>query len=137
MSQAHDDIAPTNGAPAPAPSLDTPRGEAARAAAFWQATPELDVYESAAEYLVVLDVPGAAPDSVDVQVDGSELHIRAQQAPSPLSTDVALASFQRHFELPGDVDAASAAARLIDGVLEIRIQKSQAARRVKIPVSTN
>jgi HSP20 family molecular chaperone IbpA len=106
-------------------------------AAFWRAAPELDVYESASEFLVVLDVPGASAESVNVQVLGSELSVRAEQAPAPNQGDVALASFERRIELPSDVDANSATAVLRDGVLEIRITKSAAARRVKIAVNAN
>lgn len=137
MSEAQNDIALTSGSEKPATSSDVTPAHDAQKAAFWQATPELDVYESAGEYLIRLDVPGADPGSVDVQVDGSELHVQARQAASPRYSDIALATFQRHFELPGEVDAQSAAATLSDGVLEIRISKSLAARRVKIPVNAN
>jgi HSP20 family protein len=104
---------------------------------LWHATPELDVYESANEYLIVLNVPGASPSSVDVQVLGSELRVRAEQAASPHHSDVALAAFERRLELPSEVDANSASAKLRDGVLEIQIQKSASARRVRIPVNAN
>lgn len=137
MSEARNEIVSSNGSEKPATVSDVSPAPIAPKPAFWQATPELDVFESAAEYLIRLDVPGADPGSVDVQVDGTELHIRAQQAPSARYSDVALASFQRHLELPGEVDAQSASATLTDGVLEIRISKSLAARRVKIPVSAN
>jgi HSP20 family protein len=137
MSEAHDNITLTNGAEQAATSPNAASAQATTKTTFWQATPELDVYESASEFLIELDVPGADPSSVDVQVEGSELHVRARQAPSARYSDVALASFQRHFELPGDVDAQSASATLTDGVLQIRIQKSQALRRVKIPVNAN
>ena len=133
MSDVQNDSAPSNGAQATAPAANAE----AREAAFWEATPELDVYESPAEYLVMLDVPGAAAESIDVQVLGTELHVRARQAPAPHYTDVALAAFERRLELPSEVDATSASAKLENGVLEIRIQKSAAARRVKIPVNTN
>lgn len=106
-------------------------------APFWRATPELDVYESATAYAIVLDVPGATPESVNVEVIGTQLFVRAEQAPSPERADVALAAFERRLELPSEVDATSAVAELRDGVLEIRIDKSATARRVKIPVSAN
>jgi len=106
-------------------------------APFWRAAPEMDVYESASEFLMVLDVPGASADSVDVQVLGKELSVRAEQAPSPNQGDVALATFERRVDLPTEVDANSATAVLRDGVLEIRITKSAAARRVKIAVNAN
>jgi HSP20 family molecular chaperone IbpA len=106
-------------------------------APFWRTTPELDMYESASEFLIVLDVPGASAESVNVQVLGSELSVRAEQAPASNQGDVALAAFERRIELPSEVDANSATAALRDGVLEIRITKSAAARRVKIAVNAN
>lgn len=109
----------------------------AQKAPFWQATPELDVFESAGQYRILLDVPGASPESVDVQVVGTTVHIRAEQAPSTRHADVALVAYERRLELPSEVDASSATARLRNGVLEIEIQKSAAARRVKIPVNAN
>lgn len=121
----------TNGAP------NASTAQMAGKPPLWHATPELDVYESANEYLIVLNVPGASPESVNVQVIGTELHVRAEQAASPRFTDVALAAFERRLELPSEVDADSASAKLRDGVLEIQIQKSAAARRVQIPVNAN
>lgn len=109
--------------PAPAPS--------------WHATPALDLYESPTELLIVLNVPGADPQSIEVQVVGNELAVRAEQAASEGNGEVARGVFERRFDLPVEVDPSSAAAELRDGVLEIRLQKSASARRVKIPVSAN
>jgi HSP20 family protein len=106
-------------------------------APFWQATPELDVYESAGQYRILANVPGASPESIDVQVVGTTVHIRAEQAPATRHADVALVAFERRLELPTELDANSATAQLRNGVLEIEIQKSAAARRVKIPVNVN
>lgn len=105
--------------------------------ASWQVTPELDVFENESGFSIYLNVPGASGESVNVQVLGAELHVRAEQAPVAGRADVALAAFERHLELPSAVDAASATAELRDGVLEIRIEKSAAARRVRIPVKTH
>jgi HSP20 family protein len=105
--------------------------------AFWQVTPELDVYENERGYLIQLNVPGAAAESVDVQVLGAEVHVRAQQARIDGVKDAALSAFERHLQLPSELDASSATAELRDGVLQISIEKSAAARRVRIPVNTN
>jgi HSP20 family protein len=137
MSTTHSDNALTNGAPT---ASSKPNGSSSKQGSntpVWQVTPELDVFENATHYLIVLDVPGATAESVDVQVMGTELHVRAEQAPAPGQADVALAAFERHLELPGEVDASSASAKLRDGVLEINVQKSAAARRVRIPVNAN
>jgi HSP20 family molecular chaperone IbpA len=111
--------------------------QAARDSRPFYVTPELDLYESASELLVLLNVPGATPESINVQVVGSELQVQAARAASGQHADIALAHFERRFELPTEVDASSAVAELRDGVLEVRLQKSAAARRVKIPVRAN
>lgn len=111
-----------NGAPAPA---------------RWRFAPNVDVYENADQFLIQLDVPGASAESVDVQVIGTTLHVRAEQANVESNPDAPLSIFERELELPAEVEPESAAAQLKDGVLEIRIDKGRAARRVKIPVGSN
>jgi len=131
MSTIQNDQALTNGASnAEAPATR-------EKSAFWQVAPELDVYENESGYVIHLNVPGASADSVNVQVLGAELHVRAEQAPVEGRQDVALSAFERHLQLPSELDAGSASAELCNGVLEIRIQKSASARRVRIPVNAN
>ena len=112
----------------------------------WRVTPELDLYESGDEYLIQLDVPGASAESVSVQVVGTRVFVRADQATAtPTNSNaegaepppIALAAFERQLDLPGAVDPHSASAELKNGVLEIRIAKSASARRVKIPINAN
>jgi HSP20 family molecular chaperone IbpA len=109
----------------------------AKAAPRWNVTPDADVYENEAEYLIQLDVPGASAESINVQVLGTELRIRAEQASVERDTHATLAAFEREISLPGEIDADSASAQLKNGVLEIRVSKSASSRRVKIPVSIN
>lgn len=112
--------------------LNTKNG--AMAPARWRLTPNADVYESGEQYLIQLDVPGVSAESIDVQVLGTMLTIRAERANPPRESDVAATAFERQIELPSEVDADSAEAKLDKGVLEIRITKARVARRVKIPV---
>jgi len=104
---------------------------------LWRVTPELDLYESDAEYLLQLNVPGASAEGLNIQILGTSLQIRAESAPAAQGGDVALITFERTVELPVEVDTDSARAQLKHGVLEIRISKSSAARRVRIPITTN
>jgi HSP20 family protein len=110
-------------------------------APLWRFTPEMDLYESGDEYLIQLDVPGASTDSINVQVVGTRVFIRAEQAataaPEANPAATALAAFERQLDLPGEVDPDSASAELRNGVLEIRIAKSSSSRRVKIKVNAN
>jgi HSP20 family protein len=110
---------------------------AATAATRWRVTPDADVYENEVEYLIQFDVPGASAESINVQVLGTELRVRAEQAPGERDTHATMVAFERQVNLPAEIDADSAAAQLKNGVLEIRVSKSASARRVKIPVSVN
>lgn len=109
-------------------------------APLWHVTPEMDLYESGDEYLIQLDVPGASADSLNVQVVGTRVSIRAEQAAgaaTEANRAAALTAFERQLDLPADVDPDSASAELRHGVLEIRIAKSASSRRVKIKVNAN
>lgn len=96
--------------------------------------PAVDIYENDTEFLVHIDVPGVKVESIDVQALGTELMVRAEQAPSGVDAEAAVGAFERVVQLPGDVDASSASAHVANGVLEIRVQKSASARRTRIAV---
>jgi len=140
MSDLQNEKTPNDGAPparpqsaASQPVVSAPAGTRPS----WRATPELDLYENERELSVVLNVPGASPESIDVRVVERELYVRAEQAVAAGYPDVARGAYERRVELPTEVDAGSAAAELRDGVLEVRLQKKASARRVKIPVNAN
>lgn len=119
------------------PSTPSKSSNGQRSAPTWRVTPHCDLYESDSEYLLVIDMPGASPESLSVELTGSELSIRAQRPPSTQGADVATTTFERRVELPSDVDGGSTSAQLQGGVLRVQIAKARSARRVKIPVATN
>lgn len=123
------------------PSSSAQASNGHRSAPTWRITPQCDLYESDGAYLLVVDMPGANPDSLSVELTGNELAIRAQRSPSSAGSsagsDVATTTFERHIELPAEVDGGSTSAQLQGGVLRVEIAKAASARRVKIPVATN
>lgn len=119
------------------PSKSSQVSNGHRSAPTWRVTPHCDLFESDGEYLLVIDMPGASPESLSVELTGKELAIRAQRSPSSQGVDVATTTFERHIELPADVDGGSTSAQLQGGVLRVQIAKAASARRVKIPVATN
>jgi HSP20 family protein len=118
---------------APAPNTNQEENGYALLPIF-RVTPQLDLYESDDEYLIVVDLPGARAESLKVRVAGRELELRAERGQSLNGTHAPSTAFERRMQLPGDVDANSAKARLKDGVLDIRIAKAASARRVKVPI---
>lgn len=115
-------------------NLEQTKNGAATSKAHFRMTPAADIYENENEFLVHVDVPGVRPDTIDVQALGTELTVRAEQAPASVDTAAMITAFERVVQLPGEVDATTASARVDNGVLEIRIQKSPSARRTRIPV---
>jgi HSP20 family protein len=93
--------------------------------------PRFDVYEGVDELLLLADVPGAHADGVQVHVQGNELSVSARRSTAAAAgTD----DWHRVFALPFGVDAAKVEAKLVDGVLQLRLPKADALRARRIEV---
>lgn len=99
----------------------------------------VDLLESDAEYLLVVDLPGVTADTLDLSTTDGRLTIearRAKDAPSgfdylredrPLFLDAEL-------PLPPDATGADAQATIERGVLELQLPKREATAERPIPV---
>jgi len=98
-----------------------------------------DLLESEDAYLVVIDLPGVTPETVEAAVEGSRLRIEARR-----EKDVP-AEFRYHSEdrslfldvdlpIPPDATGTDADASMDRGVLELRLPKESAATATTIPV---
>lgn len=98
----------------------------------YRRTPEVEVYEDEQALFVSADVPGVQPGNVDVQFDEGVLSVSARVEASGASTE-----FRRRFTLrePSRYDADQISATLHNGVLELRLPKSERSRRRQIPVT--
>ncbi len=101
--------------------------------------PLADVSETDDAYIVEIDLPGVKRDDVDVQLDGNELAVtgefkeREREGMFRHRTR-RLGRFEFRMTVPRDIDADKIDAGLDDGVLTIRIPKTDKAkpRRVEI-----
>jgi len=112
-----------------APSLSQP--EDADAATVM---PLVDIYENADEILVVADFPGVPEQALTVQVDRSELLIEGTQPTLDGPQQVRPLRFSRTFRVPNTVDPKGVSAELSQGVLRVRLAKSEAAKPRRIEV---
>lgn len=107
--------------------------------------PPIDLGEHEHCYVIHVEVPGVSADKIDVSILGDSVTIRGQKNPppgidgnagSPLREERRFGAFSRSIELPPGIDADKLSARCSDGVLEITIPKSAAAKpkTVKIQV---
>lgn len=99
----------------------------ARTQATWE--PPADVFESEREILVVVALPGVAPDRVDVSSEGNTILVRAER-PHPFrgsglavrQVEIPYGYFERRIALPA-LPLELASHELNDGCLMLRLRK--------------
>jgi HSP20 family protein len=104
-------------------------------------TPSVDLLESPTDVHIDVDLPGIDPVLVEVSLAGNMLtvqgpkrtHIPPQGGVVHLSERMQ-GPFHRSIPMPAPVIADSVTAELKNGVLQIRLMKSEKARAMKIPV---
>jgi HSP20 family protein len=104
--------------------------------------PAIDVYETAAAFIVTAEVPGVSREQIELALEESTLTIRGHRKERPASSDVlhfhqierGFGSFERTFEFADSIDAGGVSADLSDGVLTITLPKQPAppARRIVV-----
>lgn len=100
--------------------------------------PPVDIYENAAEYLVIADMPGVGNDAVQIRFEEGELTIRAARENKGegqiLGSELQSVEYQRRFTIPEIVDADKIDAKLAAGVLYLHLPKASRARSRQIAV---
>lgn len=102
--------------------------------------PATDIYETAEAVVVLADMPGVTDRDVEVTLESHVLTLRGAQT-TPAREDAqagyverGACAYERTFELDFDLDPEGVEARMKDGVLEVRLPKTPAARPRKIEV---
>ncbi len=112
-----------------------PNGQRARGFA----TPPANISATDNEYIVEVDMPGVDKDGLEVTVEGNELTIIGRRK-SDLPEGEACycespqADYRRVFELGPDVDTSKISAEMQQGVLKLRMPKSEKAKPKHIEV---
>lgn len=103
--------------------------------------PPLEMYEKEGSFTVRVEAPGVKIDDIDISVTGDTLTIKGERkAPGGVKDEeyecceVCYGKFARSVVLPAAVDANKIDATYTDGILEIHVPKSKAARPAKITV---
>ncbi len=113
-----------------------------RAAGDLMRAPETDVVETEREIRVITEMPGLKRENLEVDVENNVLTIRGEKREEHTENQEGkyhlaerrYGTFTRSFVLPRDVDSENIQASFEDGVLTVRIPKSEKARRRKISV---
>jgi HSP20 family molecular chaperone IbpA len=104
--------------------------------------PPVDIYEDEQGLVVVADLPGADPSSLDVRVERGVLTLQARAGTGqttqgqPVYREYELVGFYRQFQLPEEVDAGRIEAELKQGVLTLRLPRQAPAEPRRIQVRT-
>jgi HSP20 family protein len=104
-------------------------------------SPALDVSETDNAYSVRVDMPGMKSEDFDIQVQGNYVRISGHREEEKEEKDAKYhcierqsGSFSRTVTLPCEVNEDEVAAEYINGVLSVKLPKSEKAKTKKITV---
>jgi len=103
--------------------------------------PAVDIYETAHELVVKVDLPDVKPEDLDVRVENNILTIRGERKfenkvneENYLRVERAYGAFSRSFSLASTVNTGAIKADYKDGVLTLTIPKREEAKPKQIKV---
>jgi HSP20 family protein len=108
-----------------------------------QLAPSLDVSESDQEITVQAELPGVDPKDLDITVTADRITISGEKKEAVEKTDknyhhkeIRSGNFSRTISLPAGVDTENVVADHKNGILTVRLKKSQASAAKKISVTS-
>ena len=134
MTTATDKLQTTEKHQAPAEIEDTKPG-----AVF---TPAVDIFEKPDLISIVADMPGVTTDGLEIDLRENVLTLRGEVAPLEQPGEMAVhrefesGTFYRQFRLSDKVDQQRIDARLVDGVLTLKLPKVEAEKPRQIEVKS-
>jgi HSP20 family protein len=102
----------------------------------------IDLYRDGDHYVLNADLPGIDPGSVDVDIDGQLLTIRAERTPRSrdgvkwIASERPSGSFYRQFTLGEGIATEGISANYDNGVLSVTVPVSERAKPRKISVQS-
>jgi HSP20 family protein len=116
-------------------------GEVGWAQSTW--VPPVDIHETDDALIFTVDLPGVPKDAVNIEIHQNTLMLRGERKPAAdvqadryYRSERAYGAFQRSFVLPTLVDQEHVQATYKDGILELRLPKSEAAKPKRIAIQS-
>jgi len=104
-------------------------------------TPSVDFSENEQEYIVRLEAPGVAKEDLEVNLDGQTLTLsgrrdfaKEEKTEEYFWQEREQGRFVRAIQLPGAVDKAKVTANYENGIMTIRLPKSEPTAKSRIPI---
>ncbi len=108
-------------------------------ATTWQ--PPMDLRATEDSYVIELDVPGAARESIEATAEDGIVRVRGEVTVSEdlremrrLRGERTIGQFARSIRLPSDADTTNTSATLSDGVLTITVGRRTRSGRITIDI---
>ena len=96
-------------------------------------TPDVDIYETDSELVLLADMPGVTDQGLQLEVSRGVLTFEAEREVADGGTRN---GYYRQFRISDRIDADAGQAELKNGVLTLRLPKTEAAKPKKIAVKT-
>jgi len=102
--------------------------------------PAINVFTDREGYVLRMEVPGVAPENLEIQTQSRTLRVSGKRDIKPPGEgsfhrrERAVGEFSRSLQLPADLDTARAEASCKHGMLTIRIPKNEEAKPHQITV---
>jgi HSP20 family protein len=107
-------------------------------------TPAVDLYEEKDDIVVKAELPGMEKDNIEVNLSGDRLTIKGEKKQEEevkkegyYRSERSYGSFLRTLELPTDVQADKVKAAFKNGILEIRLPKTEEAKKKETKVKVD
>lgn len=120
------------------PSSTRQNGKEALTVADW--IPQVDISEAAYEYVITAELPGLKKEDVKITLEDGVLTLQGERKQKEETgtryhrVERSYGSFVRSFTLPDVIEEAKVAAEFKDGVLSIRLPKSEKVKPKAIEV---
>ncbi len=103
--------------------------------------PSLDMYEEKNDVIVKAEMPGMTKDNIEITLTGSTLTLKGEKKKEEevkekdyYRSEREYGAFLRTIELPAEVKGEGVKATFTDGVLEVRLPKSEEAKKKEVRV---
>ena len=100
--------------------------------------PAVDIIETSVGLTLIADLPGAAKDTLDINVDKGILTVNAPvthiMPGRPLYSEFEFTHYYRQFSIPETLDHEKAKAEFTNGVLNLMVPVAEAAKPRKIEI---
>jgi len=103
--------------------------------------PAIEVYEEKDDVVVKAEIPGMKKENLEINISGTLLTIKGEKKQEEevkkkgyYYSERSYGSFMRTIDLPKEVQTDKAYANFKDGVLEVRLPKTEEAKRKEVKI---